>query len=220
MTEDLSLPAGGLTVRVHPQRSGEPRVPRFPRGGWFLILLSLAPLIIAGLVLIVLLNEPFLFVIALAIVAVFTVVAVQYQKSVSRRRFSSNPEDWMSRTGFYVGPFDSAGLPGAAIFERQHGRHGHPPQVRLVMTNDGLSFGPAGHSGSPVLVAFSGMQVVDLIAGIHPRKVLITPPVATQRGQVVVTTTQGHIARFSGIPVAGIQAALEERGATLEIVQS
>jgi hypothetical protein len=185
-----------------------------------LILLSLAPLIIAGLVVSLLLKKPFLFLIAIAIIAVTPVVAVQYQKSVSRRLYSTGPDDWMSRTGFYVGPFDGTGLSGAASFERQHGRNGHPPQVRLVLTNDGLSFGPAGHSGSTVLVPFSGINVVDLIEGIHPRKVLITPPVATQRGQVVVTTTEGQIAKFSGIPIKGMQTALEDRGATIESASS
>jgi hypothetical protein len=90
----------------------------------------------------------------------------------------------------------------------------------LVATSHGLTFGPAGHSGPPMTVLFSEMQGVDLIEGTHPRKLVTTPPVAAQRGQVVVTTTEGRMAKFSGIPIEGIQAALEVRGATIEAVRS
>jgi len=185
-----------------------------------MILLSLAPLVIVGLVAVLLLHDSFFFLGGIAIVAVIVVALAQHQKSVSRRLYTTSPDDWMSKVAFYVGPFDDSGLPGAASFERQHSRAGNPPRVRLVVTNGGLSFGPAGHSGSSEMVPYGWMGALDLIEGTHPRKVLITPPVAALRGQVVVTTAEGKIARFSGIPVEGIRAALRARGARIEGVVS
>jgi hypothetical protein len=181
-----------------------------------MVLIGLAPLIVVGLVVIFLLREPILFVIAIAFVVALVVFAVLRQKSLSRQLYGSGSGDWMSRTGFYVGPFDGSGLPDAASFERLHSRAGHPPQVRLVVTSDALSFGPAGHSGSPEILPFRSLRTVDLIEGTHPRKFLITPPVAAQRGQVVLTTSDGRVAQFSGIPVEGVRVALEARGATIE----
>lgn len=220
MTETGSLPASGLTVRVHSAVANGSRVSRFPKGSGLLILLSLAPLVIAGLVVSLLLKEPLLFLAGMAIVVTILVVTAQHQKSVSRRLYCSTSADWMSPIGFYVGPFDGVGLSGAATFESRNGRAGNPPQVRLVATNHGLSFGPAGHSGSAMTMLFSEIMDIDLTKGTNPRKHGITPLVAAQRGQIVVTTTQGTSARFSGIPIEGVQAALEVRGATIEAVHS
>lgn len=185
-----------------------------------MIFLSLAPLLIASLVVSLLLKQPWLVLVGIAIIFGVFAVAIRRQKSLSRRRYTSSPDDWMSKAGFYVGPFDSSGLPGAASFNRQYSRAGHPPQVRLVVTDEGLEFGPAGQSGSPEIVPFGWMRTLDLIDGTHARKVLISPPVADQRGQVVVTTTEGKVARFSGIPISGIRAALEARGASIENIPS
>jgi len=183
-----------------------------------MILISLAPLLIFAVVVTLFFKEPVLLLVPIAVLLAIILVATQRQKSVSRRLYSSSTEDWMSRTCFYVGPFDGSGLPGAASFERQHSRNGHPPQVRLVLSNNALAFGPAGHSGSSLDIPFSSIHLVDLYEGSHPHKLLITPPVAAQRGQVVVTTTQGHTAKVSGIPIEGIQTALRDRGATIEVV--
>jgi hypothetical protein len=185
-----------------------------------MVLLGVAPLVIVGLVIIFVLREPILFVVAIVFVIGLVVFAVLRQKSLSRQLYGSGSGDWMSRTGFYVGPFDGSGLPDAATFERLHGRAGHPPQVRLVVTGDALSFGPAAHTGSPEILPFTSLRTVDLIEGTNPRKLLITPPVAAQRGQVVLTTSDGRVARFTGIPVEGVRVALEARGATIEEAQN
>ena len=83
------------------------------------------------------------------------------------------------------------------------------------MTKDGLVFGPAGHSGSPLTVPFTDLESVDLIEGSRPRLLVVTLPIADQVGQVVLTTTEGKVARFTGLPIRGIQDALEEDGATI-----
>jgi hypothetical protein len=70
------------------------------------------------------------------------------------------------------------------------------------------------------MVPFGELQTVELIEGTHPRRLWVTPPVAARRGQVVVTTTQGQVAKFTGVPVEGIRTALQERGATIEAVPS
>jgi hypothetical protein len=149
-----------------------------------MIMIGLAPLIIVGLVVSLTLGEPLLFVGGLVVAAAIVGFGVQHQKSVSRRRYSSEPDDWMSRTSFYVGPFDHSGLPGAVAFERLHSRYNNPPQVRLLVTDHGIVFGPSGHSGTPLSVSFSDLVTIDLIEGTRPRMLVITPPMRTRWGRL------------------------------------
>jgi hypothetical protein len=44
-------------------------------------------------------------------------------------------------------------------------------------------------------VPFTDLDSVDLIEGSLPRLVIVTPPIADQMGQVVLTTTEGRVAQ-------------------------
>jgi hypothetical protein len=121
----------------------------------------------------------------------------------------------MSRTASYSGPFDETGLVEAASFQRQHSRNSKFPAVRLLVTDTGLVFGPAGHRGAPLTVPFNDLNSVRLIIGTRPRTLIVTPPIADRVGQVELETNERRIARFSGLPINGIQEALQERGASI-----
>ena len=148
-----------------------------------------------------------------AIVAAVVAVAVLRQKSISRKLYSTGADDWMSRSAFYIGPFDHTGLVGAAAFERQHSTYNNPPQVRLLVTSDGVVFGPAAHSGTPMSIPFANLESVDLVEGTRPRMHVVTPAIADRVGQVTLRTTDGRLARFSGLPVDGVLKALSKQGA-------
>jgi hypothetical protein len=126
----------------------------------------------------------------------------------------------MSRVGFFDGPFDVAGLPEAASFQRKYGVYtlwGNSFPVRILTNSDGIVFGPAGSAGigTPVTVPFSELESVELVKGSRQRTVVVTPGTANQVGQVVITTVQGRVARFSGVRIKGLQAALEHKGAVV-----
>jgi hypothetical protein len=182
------------------------------------VLVGLAPLVLVAVVLIVFMGGfgAVLFVVAMVFVSVIVVLRVQRQKAISRRLYGSDPEDWMSRTIFYVGPFDQSGLEGAVQFERLHSRYNNPPQVRFLVTSDGVRFGPAGHSGNPMVIPFDDLDSVDLLEGTRPRMLVITPPIADRVGQVVLRTTSGRLARLSGLSIEGVRAALAQKGALIE----
>jgi hypothetical protein len=145
------------------------------------------------------------------------VVLFQRDRHRSRALYSSSPDDWMSRVAFYAGPFDRTGLPGAAGFEREHSASNNPPRVRLLTTDDGFVWGPSGHSATPLTVPFNQLESVELIEGTRPRMLVVTPPIADRVGQVVLRTIHGQIARVSGLPIKGVEAALRERGASIEV---
>jgi hypothetical protein len=190
---------------------------RIAQGKRLSIYHGFVPLIVVALVVVLFLGGTggILVLAGIVIIAAVFTSQVQYRKSVSRRLYSSDPDDWMSRVSFYTGPFDPTGLPGAASFERQHSIYNNPPQVRLLVTNNGIVFGPSGHSGTPLSVPFNELESVDLIEGRRPRMIIVTPPIADRVGQVVLRTAQGNIARFSGLPIDGVRAALADRGATI-----
>ncbi len=215
MAEDRFLPASGVSVMMQAPPTGIPTTSRFRKGSLFMITRALLPLIVVGLLAGLLLGGTggILVVVGIVIVVGIFWLSVQHRKNISRRLYTESPDDWMSRTAFYEGPFDGAGLPGAAAFERQHSLSGNPPQIRLVVTSDGLEFGPAGHSGTPMTVPYTELQSVQLVPGTRRRMVVVTPPIAHRLGRVVLTTAKGRVARFSGIPVEGLRAALVRKGA-------
>ena len=65
-------------------------------------------------------------------------------------------------------------------------------------------------------VPFGELEAVDLIEGTRPRMLVVTPPIADRVGQVVLRTTDGRIARFSGLAIKGVEEALRERGASVD----
>jgi hypothetical protein len=185
------------------------------KGNRLAIVIGLTPAVLVLAVLILFLGGTggILFLVAVVFVGAIVIFAVQRQKSLSRRLYADDPQDWMSRSIFYAGPFDQTGLEGATHFERINSRYNNPPQVRLLVTNNGFRFGPAGRSGTPMSIPFRDLESVDLIEGIRPRTLVVTPPIADRVGQVVLRTTEGRLARFLGVPVQGVLAALMQRGA-------
>jgi hypothetical protein len=183
-------------------------------------------LIIRGLVVFFVVACPVFLVLAggaLVVVGIVLLVAifwasVQFQKSRIRQTYGASLDDWVSRVGFFDGPFDTSGLPEATGFKRKYGVYslwGNSFPVRLLMNSQGIVFGPAGAAGigTPVTVPFSELQSVELVKGSRQRTLVVTPGTANQVGQVVITNRRGRVARFSGIRTTGLQAALEKRGA-------
>jgi hypothetical protein len=66
-------------------------------------------------------------------------------------------------------------------------------------------------------VPFSDLELVELFEGTRPRMLVVTPPVADRVGQVVLRTIKGRIAKFSGLPIQGLEEALRDRGATIAV---
>jgi hypothetical protein len=219
MPEERLLPATPVHVTVFPPTRAARSGSRIPKGKRYLVVLGLAPLAIVALLSILLLGGigDYLVIITVALMAALVVGLVQRDKHRSRMLYSSSPDDWMSRVALYVGPFDNTGLPDAANFERRHSVSGNPPQVRLLVTSDGFVFGPGGHAGTPMSVPFSDLELVELFEGTRPRMLVVTPPVADRVGQVVLRTIKGRIAKFSGLPIQGLEEALRDRGATIAV---
>lgn len=219
MTSNWSPPAVGVSVTVHPPSSDGRAESRIRKGTGFVLFRGLLPLLIAALLVVLVLGGAggILVLVAVAVIAALLAVMVRYRRNKSFQLYSSSPRDFMSRACFYDGPFDTSGIPEAASFERKHSTsYRVPPQVRLLVTNYALVFGPAGHSGSPLMVPFKELRSVDLVKGTRPRMLVVTPPIAERVGRVELRTTQGHRVRFSGLPIKGVLGALRERGATIE----
>ncbi len=215
---DWARAATGVAVRAHTSVDTVPSTGRSPRRLVLAAVRALVPTVIVALLVVLMLGAGAgSIVVLLALIGIAGVIwySVQRQKSVSRGLYMHSPSDWMSRSCYYEGPFDQDGLPGAASFERQHGIYNNPPQIRLVVTSDGIVFGPAGHSGTPMSVPFAELQSVDLFPGSRRRMVVVTPATGNRLGVVVLTTTAGKVARFSGLPTEGLQAALVEQGAAV-----
>jgi len=217
MEGDPAGPASGVRVTVRgPQLASEPQ-PKNPKRALFPLIRGLLPIIIVALLAVLLLGGTggILVFVGLVLVAALVWFAVERQKRISRSLYSESPSDWMSRIAMYEGPFDQTGLAGAASFERQHSMYNNPPQVRLVVTADGLEFGPAGHSGTPMKIPFTELESVVLVPGPRKRMLVVTPATSDRLGTVEVMTTAGRLARFSGIPSGGLQTALVREGARI-----
>jgi hypothetical protein len=219
MREERLLPASTVLVTVHPPPGAGRSGSRIPEGKRHVVVLGITPLVIVVLLSVLFLGGigDYLVFITIALMAALVVGLVQRDKYRSRMLYSSSRKDWMSRVALYVGPFDHTGLPDAANFERRHSVSSNPPQVRLLVTDDGFVFGPSGHAGTPMIVRFNDLESVDLIEGIRPRMLVVTPPVAYRVGQVELRTIEGRIARFSGLPIQGVEEALRDRGASIEV---
>ncbi len=190
MHQDGLLPATGVRVGVQPPPNSRPSARLIPKGTRAPILRGFAPLVIVALIVVLFLGGTggILVVVAIGAMAALVVGLVQRDKYRSRQLYSTSPDDWMSRTAIYWGPFDHTGLPGAANFDREHRGSQSQPQVRLLVTDDGFVFGPGGHRGTPMTVPFGELESVDLIEGTRPRMLVVTPPIADRVGQVVLRT--------------------------------
>jgi hypothetical protein len=87
------------------------------------------------------------------------------------------------------------------------------------VTSDGIAFGSATSSGTPFKLPFAEVQSVELFPGDRNRMIFVTPRGARRLGSVVITTTDGRAARFSGIPAEGLQEALTRQGANIFVGQ-
>ena len=209
------MPASGVSVVVRPPPTSTDSGPR-NRNGWsFLAIRGLLPLVVIGILAGLVLGGigAVLVVVGAALIVGVVWLSVRYRKAKSRELYTESSEDWMSRTAFYEGPFDETGLRGAEHFEKQNSTYNNPPQVRLIVSSEGLSFGPAGHSGDPLKVPFAELESVTLSPGTRQRMLVVTPPIAKRLGTVELTTTEGRVARFSGIPPQDLEAALVRQGA-------
>lgn len=168
MPEDRLLPATAVRVRVYPPPTMAPSTSRISKGKRSGIVRGIAPFLIGAAVLALFLGGTggILVVVAIALMATALLVAKQYRKSVSRRRYSSSPDDWMSGTAFYVSPFDRTGLPQTASFERfrRPGRQARG-QAKGVTSRINRCLAQ-GCRGSPGCGSLSGAcVVVDLERG-------------------------------------------------------
>jgi hypothetical protein len=182
------------------------------------VLRGLVPTVVVALVVGLLLGAgtgSIVVVLSMAVIAIMIWLSIRRRRAISRALYAQSMFDWMSRTGYYEGPFDRSGLPAAANFERQHSIYNNPPQVRLVVTSEGIAFGPAGHSGTPMKVPYAELESVELFPGARKQELVVTPATANQLGIVVLRTKGGRTARFSSIPSEGIRAALASVGATI-----
>jgi hypothetical protein len=107
------------------------------------------PLIVSVVVILFFGGKGAIFVlVGIAMIVGVIAVGVQHRRSVCFRLYSSDPNDWMSRAAIFVGPFDNSGVPDAAAFARRHTASGDYPEIRLLVTKNGLAFGP-GIQGLP-----------------------------------------------------------------------
>ena len=214
VAEGEVLPANGVSVVVRSPPTSTYPGSRNRREWLFLVTRGLLPLVVIGLLAGLLLGGigAVLVVIGVALIVGVLWLGVRYREAKSRELYTESSNDWMSRTAFYEGPFDETGLRGAGHFERQHSIDNNPPQVRLVVTPEGLSFGPAGHSGDPLKVPFTELESVTLSPGTRKRMLVVTPPIANRLGTVELTTTDGRVARFTGIPPPGPRGGTGQTG--------
>jgi hypothetical protein len=140
MHENRLLPATEVRVTVHPPPNSLPSARLIPKGKRRAVLCGFVPLVIVALTVLLFFGATggILVIVAVAALAGLVTALVQRDKLRSRRLYSSGQDDWMSRVAFYVGPFNRTGLPEAASFERKHSVSNNPPQVRLLVTDDGF----------------------------------------------------------------------------------
>jgi hypothetical protein len=217
VAEGEVAPARGVSVVIHePSKDAVLRSPRDSRAWQLLIIRDLVSFVVVGLIAGLLFGVlgAAIVVIGLALIAGIIWLSVSYRKAIRRDLYADSAGDWMSRVAFYERPFDEAGLRGAKHFETQHGSYNNPPQVRLAVTAEGLLVGPSGHSGDPMKLPFAEIESVELIPGTKKWMIVVTPPIASRLGRVVLTTTDGRTARLSGILPEDLEAALVRQGAT------
>jgi hypothetical protein len=214
-----AYPAKGVTLTVVNAPEGAGTSPLTRKKIGFLFVRSLVSLFVLALVALLVLDDTLVLVGIVLLVAIFW-GSMQFQKSRIRQNYGATLDDWMSRVGFFEGPFDGAGLPEATSFKRKYGVYtlwGNTFPVRILMNSDGIVFGSAGAAGisMPVTVPFSELRSVELVRGTRQRTLVVTPGTAQQVGQVLITTVHGRVARFSGVRIKGLQAALDHRGAVV-----
>lgn len=218
-----------LTVIVHPQRETDVVAPlrRFNRAGR-LRLLSLGLLFVAlainlfgGSV-----DLPasqttigsILFV-AILFIAVFTVpmaLLVKWTNTGRRVRYLEEEGGWISRLGFFTGPYDESGLEGAETFFQRCSHFGRTPHAYLAVRNNGMAVVSIDIRTLELFFPFESLQKIDLFPGSVKWLPYTGRRSARKLGQIVLTDKSGRWGALSGLSVIPLEEILSKAGISVQ----
>src|SRR5207302_1870256 len=96
---------------------------------------------------------------AMILLALLVLLLVWLGRRTTRRRrtiYSVSSEDWMSRLGYFLGPYEDPG--DSKDFFDRHSRYGRPPQGYLIVTSGHIAIASAGRPFEQLTYPFSDIE--------------------------------------------------------------
>jgi hypothetical protein len=155
-------------------------------------------------------------IVSLVFIVLFFPWLVRHIRRKRLRQYSVTESEWMSRLGFFFGPFDdSRGLNGSSTFLASHSPYGRAPQTYLIAREHGLSIAAASKPWDELAVQSSDISQVDLFRGTRKRMVWMSSSRATDLGKVQISTIDGRRAVFAGTTIEPLRTFFEAMGVSV-----